>query len=47
MVPDSTNEILGRNNQRFELLLKVAKLILITPHSNVGIERVFSIVNKN
>ena len=38
---------LAGNNQRFELLFKVAKLILITPHSNAGIERVFSLVNKN
>ena len=36
-----------RNNQRFELLSKVAKLALITPHSKTGIERVFSLVNKN
>ena len=35
------------NNQRLELLFKLAKLILITPHSNAGIERVFSLVNKN
>ena len=38
---------LAGNNQRFELLFKVAKLILITPHSNAGIESVFSLVNKN
>ena len=38
---------LAENNQRFELLFKVAKLILIIPHSNAGIERVFSLVNKN
>ena len=38
---------LAGNNQRFELLFEVAKLILKTPHSNVGIERVFSLVNKN
>ena len=31
------------NKQRFELLLKVAKLILITPHSDAGIERAFSL----
>ena len=36
---------LAGNNQRFELLFKVAKLILITPHSNAGIERVFNLVN--
>ena len=34
------------DNQRFELLFKVAKLILITPHCNAGIERVFCFVNK-
>ena len=38
---------LAGNNQRFELLFEVAKLTLITPHSNTGIERVFSLVNKN
>ena len=38
---------LAGNNQGFELLFKVAKLILITLHSDVGIERVFSLVNKN
>ena len=38
---------LAGNNQRFELLFKVAKLILKTPQSNVGIERAFSLVNKN
>ena len=35
------------NKQRIELLFKVIKLILITPHSNAGIERVFSLVDKN
>ena len=38
---------LAENNQRFELLFKIAKLILIIPHSNASIERVFSLVNKN
>ena len=38
---------LAGNNQRFELLFKIAKFILITPHSDVGIERAFSLVNKN
>ena len=38
---------LAGKNQRFELLFMVAKPILITPHSNAGIERVFSFVNKN
>ena len=35
---------LAGNNQRFELLFKVAKLILITPHSNAGIERVILLI---
>ena len=32
---------------RFGLLLRVACIVLITPHSNAGIERVYSLVNKN
>ena len=32
---------------RFRRLFKVAKIILVTPNSNAGIERVYSIVNKN
>ena len=35
------------NNHRFKLLFKVAKFILIPPHSNAAIERLFSLVNKN
>ena len=38
---------LFRNNSRFHLLFRVARLILITPHSNSGIERVYSLMNKN
>ena len=38
---------LAGKNQRFELLFKVAKVILITLHSNAGIERIFSLVSKN
>ena len=38
---------LAGNNQRFELLFKVPKLISITVHSNACIERIFSLVNKN
>ena len=34
------------NNNRFQLLFHVAKLVLITPQSNAGIEKVFSLVNK-
>ena len=33
-------------NSRFHLLFQVAKLIFITPHSNSGIKRVYSLVNK-
>ena len=35
------------NCYRFRLLFQVARLVLITPHSNAGIERVFSLLNKN
>ena len=35
------------NNSRFHLLFQVAKLILVTPHSNSGIERFYSLLNKN
>ena len=31
---------------RFRKLFKVAKIIIITPHSNAGVERVYSLVNK-
>ena len=32
---------------RFRNLFNVARLVLVTPHSNAGIERVYSPVNKN
>lgn len=31
---------------RFKLLFSVATIVLVTPHSNAGIERVYSLVNK-
>ena len=34
-------------SNRFRRLFKFAKTILVTPHSNAGIKRVYSIVNKN
>jgi hypothetical protein len=34
-------------NIRFRLLFEVARLVLLLPNSNAGIERVFSLVNKN
>ena len=34
-------------NYRFNILFKVAHIALITPHSNAGIERVYSVANKN
>ena len=39
--------IWAEDNLRFRLLYQVALLILITPHSNAGIERVYSLTNKN
>ena len=35
------------NHYRFRLLFEVAKIVLLTPHSNASIERVYSLVNKN
>ena len=35
------------NSDRFSLLFKCALVVLLTPHSNASIERVFSLVNKN
>ena len=34
-------------NLRFRLLFEVARLVLLLPNSNAGIERVYSLVNKN
>ena len=34
------------DNFRFRLLFRVATLVLVTPHSNAGIERVYSLTNK-
>ena len=34
-------------NYRSKLLLEVARIVLTIPHSNAGIERLFSLVNKN
>ena len=35
------------SNYQFRLLFNVAPLVLVTPHSNAGIERVYTLVNKN
>ena len=35
------------NDYRFRNLFSVVRLVLVTPHSNAGIERVYSLVNKN
>ena len=35
------------SDYRFCNLFNVARLVLVTPHSNAGIERVYSLVNKN
>ena len=37
----------GDGRGRFNRLSKIAKLILVIPHSNAGEERVFSMVKKN
>ena len=34
------------NTERFGRLAKVAKVVLTIPHSNAGVERVFSIIRK-
>ena len=34
-------------NYRFKLLFEVARIALTISHSNAGIERLFSLVNKN
>ena len=34
-------------NYLFRLLFNVVRLVLIMPHSNAGIERVYALVNKN
>lgn len=35
------------SNLRFRYLFEVARIVLLLPNSNAGIERVFSMVNKN
>ena len=35
------------SNYRFPLLFNVARLVFVTPHSNAGTERVYSLINKN
>ena len=37
----------GTSAKRFKLLPKVAEIVLIIPHSNAELERLFSIVRKN
>lgn len=37
----------GDGQFQFKKLFKVAKIILVLPHSNAGEERVFSMVRKN
>ena len=35
------------SNYRFGILFNVARLVLVTPYSNPGIERLYALVNKN
>ena len=37
----------GTNTLEFDLLFKVAEVIMTIPHSNAGEERIFSLINKN
>ena len=37
-------KIAGSNGKRFKLLQKVAEIVLIIPHGNAELERLFSIV---
>ena len=37
----------GKNLFEFDLLFKVAEVIMTIPHSNAGEERIFSLINKN
>ena len=37
----------GSSTFEFELLFKVAELVMTIPHSNAGEERIFSLINKN
>ena len=41
------NIVLAACNKRFKLLPEVASLVLVLPHSNAGLERLFSVVRKN
>ena len=36
-----------RYNKRFNILFEVAQIVLLIPHSNAAIERLFSLLNKN
>ena len=37
----------GTSSFEFDLLFKVAEVIMTIPHSNAGEERIFSLINKN
>ena len=37
----------GTRESEFDLLFKVAEVIMTIPHSNAGEERIFSLINKN
>ena len=42
----SMKSLIG-NNKKFYMLFEVARIVLLIPHSNAAIERLFSLVNKN
>ena len=37
----------GTNSNKFDLLFKVAEVVMTIPHSNAAEERIFSLINKN
>ncbi|CAB4032496.1 PREDICTED: uncharacterized protein LOC106702191 [Paramuricea clavata] len=37
----------GTNSLEFDLLFRVAEVVMTIPHSNAGEERIFSLINKN
>lgn len=43
----STIKVIGSSELKFGRLCKIAKLVLVIPHSNASEERVFSMVRKN
>ena len=43
----NSRRVPGTNRPEFDLLFKVASVVLTVPHSNAGEERIFSLISKN